>query len=92
MRLWEKGTGKPLGSPLSGQVRAVAFTPDGRRMLLGWASGSARLWEVPEPTRGDPERLRLWAQVVTGMELDDSGGVRVLNVKTWQERYQRLGK
>ncbi|HKB39130.1 MAG TPA: hypothetical protein VKD72_22010, partial [Gemmataceae bacterium] len=90
VRQWEATTGKPLGTPLPGQASAITFAPDGRRMLLGWTNGSARFWAVPEAMQGNPERLRLWAQVVTGMELDDYGALRVLDAKTWQERHRRL--
>ncbi|HEV8058368.1 MAG TPA: protein kinase, partial [Gemmataceae bacterium] len=36
-RLWSGITGKPIGEPLrcSGQVFAVAFSPDGKRILVG---------------------------------------------------------
>jgi tetratricopeptide (TPR) repeat protein len=34
--------------------------------------------------------MELWAQVLTGMELDEHDAVRVLNASTWQERRQRL--
>ena len=46
--------------------------------------------EVPAPVRGDAEAVRLWAEVLTGRELDEHGAVRVLDVPTWQERRQRL--
>jgi hypothetical protein len=39
---------------------------------------------------GDGEWLALWAQVLTGMELDDFGEIRVLDAATWQQRRQRL--
>jgi hypothetical protein len=42
--------------------------------------------------RGNPERLLLWVQVITGTELDESGQVRVLDAATWQERRQQLDK
>jgi hypothetical protein len=35
---------------------------------------------------GSVRQLVLWAQVITGMELDDDGIVRGLNGTTWQER------
>ena len=36
-RLWEAGTGKPLGDPLvhQGDVKAVAFAPDGNTIVTG---------------------------------------------------------
>ena len=40
--------------------------------------------------RGDPERIMLWAQVMTGLEVDELTAVRVLDAATWQQRHQRL--
>jgi hypothetical protein len=32
----------------------------------------------------------LWAQVITGLEVDELTAVRVLDAATWQQRRQRL--
>jgi tetratricopeptide (TPR) repeat protein len=47
---------------------------------------------VPTPLEGEVDRIVLWTQVMTGMELDDNGVVRVLDAETWQDRRQRLEK
>jgi hypothetical protein len=39
---------------------------------------------------GDPERITLWAQVLTGMELDEQGGAHLLDAPTWQQRREAL--
>jgi WD40 repeat protein len=90
-RVWEAATGKPLSIPLrhDGPVAPVAFSPDGRTVLTGSWQG-ARLWRLPAPVEGDVERLVLWTQVLTGMELDADGVARVLAAATWQERRRRL--
>ncbi len=36
-----------------------------------------------------PERILLWTQVITGMEVEH-GAIRVLDAKTWEERRRRL--
>jgi hypothetical protein len=84
---------KPLGPPLlhEGPVIAVAFSPDGRSLLTGSAQENAiRSWPVPVPIDGDAESLSLWLQTATGMEMDDAGGIRVLDARVWQEYRQRL--
>jgi len=70
-------------------VTAVAFNPDGTSMLTATRS-TAQLWPVPAQIRGDPEQVRLWTQVTSGLELDDDGFVRVLGAAAWQQRRQRL--
>jgi hypothetical protein len=37
--------------------------------------------------RGEPERIMLWTQVITGLEVDELTAVR--DAKTWQERRDR---
>jgi WD40 repeat protein len=90
-RLWDVATRRPIGPRLRhhGAVEIVAFSPDGR-MVLSAAGPTARLGSAPAPVQGDRNRLTLWAQVVTGLELDDDGEVRLLDAPTWGERRQRL--
>jgi WD40 repeat protein/tRNA A-37 threonylcarbamoyl transferase component Bud32 len=85
-RLWDVGTGKPLGTPLQhqGAVRAVAFGSDGKSILTGSFDNYARQWRIPLPVEGELERIRLWVQVLTSMELDDTGIVHVLDAATWE--------
>jgi WD40 repeat protein len=68
----------------------VAFSPDGKTGLTGSGDKAARLWRVPRPIEGDPERIILWAQVITGLELDEYGGTPGLDATTWEQRRQRL--
>jgi WD40 repeat protein/serine/threonine protein kinase len=90
-RLWDVTTGKPLGPPSRHQdwVHAVAFSRDGTTALTGSRTYIGRL-EVAAPVQGEVERIALWAQVITGMELDEGGTVRRLPASTWHERYRRL--
>jgi WD40 repeat protein len=90
-RLWDAATGKPLSMPLrhDGSVLRVAFSPDGQTVLTG-GGNQAHLWTPPAPVEGDVERVVLWTQVLTGLELDADGVARVLDGATWQQRRQRL--
>ena len=67
----------------------AAFRPDGRALLTATLH-RARLWAVPAPLAGEAERLRLWVEVSTGLELDASGAVIELDAQTWQQRRERL--
>jgi WD40 repeat protein len=89
-RLWDVATGKPLGAPLRQLVSALAFAPDGRRLVTGNADRTARFWDVPAPLGGDAAGLLLWAQVVTGAELDARGAVRGLDAPALQQRRQQF--
>jgi hypothetical protein len=73
----------------------VAFSPDGRSFLTSdpdfWkGEGDARLWDAPVPVEGEVERLVLWVQVLTRLELDRGGAARRLDDVTWQDRRSRL--
>ncbi|MCI0456950.1 MAG: hypothetical protein L0Z62_08225 [Gemmataceae bacterium] len=39
---------------------------------------------------GEPQRIALWVQVLTGMELDRDNVVHVLDARSWRERRERL--
>jgi len=68
----------------------VALSADGKLALTGSPDKTAHLWNVPQPIRGDPERIILWIQVITGLEVDELTAVHVLDAATWQQRRQRL--
>jgi len=91
-RLWDLATLKPVGPPLEHNPSwsNLAVSPDDSRILFYRLRG-ARVWQAPpRPLAGDRERIVCWAQVITGIELDSTGGINVLDVSTWQERRQRL--
>jgi WD40 repeat protein len=52
--------------------------------------GFDQLWPLPDPIKGDVERLTLWVQVLTARELDGGGSARELATATWHERRRRL--
>jgi WD40 repeat protein len=99
VRLWDAATGYPIGRPLlhRGPVRAVAFGPRPRdsvadgghwTLVTGSEDKTARVWEVPAPLSGSPDRIMLSLQVANGMILDDQGVAKALPPATW-ERLRR---
>ena len=96
VRLWNGANGTPLGAVLQhrGPVNRVVFSPDGKKVLTGSNDRTARLWTPPPAVLGDPNLVTLWAQIQTGMELDNEGTAQVLTRDDWQERrriFDQLG-
>src|SRR5262249_53182796 len=92
-RFWDASSGWPLGPVFAHAegVRCVAFDRDGRRAATGGKDGAVRQWRLPPPPmKGSPERIRLWAEVLTGMELAPQGAVRELAAAELEKRRQRL--
>jgi WD40 repeat protein/serine/threonine protein kinase len=88
-RLWEASSGRPLGEPLSHQgITSALFSPDGTGTLT-LSSADVRRWASPVPLRGTVERIKLWVEVNTGMELR-SERVEFLDQVGWARRYERL--
>ena len=91
-RLWHMASGRQIGSPLrhSGHIYALAFRPDGKVLLTGSLDRSAVFWKVPEPVEGSLERVRLWIESLTGMEMKDNDVVLPLELEQLHERRARL--
>jgi WD40 repeat protein len=91
-RFWDAATGKQCGPPLQHRslVGKVLFCPDGKTALTTGYGETARFWDVPEPVKGSVERILLWTNVITGMGLDDSGDVQVLNMAQWEKARRHL--
>jgi WD40 repeat protein len=70
-RLWQVGTGGPLGRVLwhPAEVRLATFSPGGRFVLTGGADGALRLWEVAE----DRPRAEVVERPVTAVAVRPDG-------------------
>jgi WD40 repeat protein len=92
-RFWDVATGKPLGAPLRhpDAVVSAAYTTDGTSVATACADRTARRWRTPPlPLAGDVQRIRLWVETLTGMELDDAGAVHDLAPEAVEQRRRQL--
>ena len=97
-QLWDASSLKPIGRPIrldkdwDARFCGLAFSPDGRTFLTSGFDKVPRLWRVPAPLGGEPERIRLWLELTAGQELDVGGALVPLDAKAWRERWERLQK
>jgi WD40 repeat protein/tRNA A-37 threonylcarbamoyl transferase component Bud32 len=93
-RLRDVFTGNPVGAPLPHyfEDRAVAFCDRGRRVFTVDRQKQVCIGDIPPPVDGTPERIALWVQVLTGLELDRDDVVHVLEAADWRERRARLAQ
>jgi WD40 repeat protein len=95
-QLWDVVTGRPIGPPWPHPdfARSVAFSPGGEFSLTlnGGDVGrdEARLWRIPAPVAGDAERIVLWVETITGIELDSNDAARALDDAAWRVRRRKL--
>jgi WD40 repeat protein/Flp pilus assembly protein TadD len=86
-QLWDVATRKPVGPPavLIGSIRAVTFTPDGKRCQCVAADGTVRRWPVPAPI-AEPDLTRLADRValMTGQRMDDNQGLDSVPADEWR--------
>ena len=40
----------------------------------------------------EAERLHVWTELLTGLELDEQGGMRFLDADEWEQRRARLAE
>jgi WD40 repeat protein len=90
IRFWDVALTRPLGPPLHYPgLCALGFQPDGRTAIAVNPSGF-RSFRVPAAVTAPPERLRLWAQTVTGFRMDAGGGVAWMAAEDWEQSRRQL--
>ena len=68
----------------------VATSADGRTLAVAGSEGRFVVWNSPAPLAGSLENIRLWVEVLAGMELDDRGVVNTLGPEAVRRRQEQL--
>ncbi len=93
VRQWDLTTSLSRGDPLllAGFIHAVSVNRNGTKVLIGCADKNAWLWNLTPVIGDEPERVRLWVQVRTGRQWDESSqSLRPLATSDWLARHERL--
>jgi hypothetical protein len=62
-------------------------------VITGSWDGTARFWDVAtERLPDDLERVANWVEVLTGLTLDDSGEIQILDRDGWLERREAVNR
>jgi WD40 repeat protein len=91
-QLWDAATGRPIGPPWEHQsgVFGIAFRPDGQSILTCSDDKTVRRWPARAPLTDSPEQLHQALAVLTGLELDPSGTMRLLTAAEWDSLRRQL--
>jgi WD40 repeat protein len=91
-RLWDRRTGKQIGSPFThrGSVNGVAFRRGGTMAVTASTDGTIQFWNLSAPMTGDTADLVVWAEVATGMTLNEEGVAQTISTSHWQKKRQYL--
>jgi tetratricopeptide (TPR) repeat protein len=94
VQIWDVATARPIGPPrmLRGPALGVAFERDGRSLLAVDDHGNVRTWALPEPPAEPVERLIGRLQARTGVELDATKEVAVVDSEEWRRRRGKSGE
>jgi WD40 repeat protein len=99
VHLWDVESCKPLARPMQYEtsvnneplmVKDAMFSPVGSAILFQCTDGTARLYHVPPPLPDEPARIRAWARVRSGFELDENSVPRQLSQAEWLQARQEL--
>jgi WD40 repeat protein/tetratricopeptide (TPR) repeat protein len=84
VRVWDVATGQLLGPPMhhSGMVTHAEFSPDGHRAVISSTSGLAQVLRFPGEPEHATSELGGLAKLVSGWQIDRSGGFEPLDAQT----------
>jgi WD40 repeat protein len=92
VRLWDVTTSKPIDAPLPhpAGVHGLAFAPNGGRLAAACLDGGIRLYPVPQEAAGSVEDINLRLEALTGLQLDPTGLIVVLDSESSEARLRTL--
>jgi tetratricopeptide (TPR) repeat protein/WD40 repeat protein/serine/threonine protein kinase len=92
VRVWDMAAATPVAPPLPLMVKpqALAVSPDGQTILAGCADQTARLWKRPPTIEGNEQKISLWTEVITGLELNADDRVEPLTEAVLEQRRLNL--
>ena len=74
---------------------AVAYSRGGNTVITGSRDGTARFWDVAtELLPDDLERVANWVEVLTGLTLDETDSIQILDNAAWlrgREKVEQQG-
>jgi WD40 repeat protein len=93
-QLWSPRISRCIGPPIlhPGVVLKVAIHPTGKFLATGGEDSTVRLWKLPSPVAGTAREVRLLVEVLTGEELDETGGLRLLSAEERETRTKVLAE
>jgi WD40 repeat protein len=93
LRFWNSVTGEPVGPTLQNEGAVTLLAPlSAREIVFGTSNGYTRHVPLPVARGGVPETLKLEAEVITCMTLDERGIVRRMDWSEWRDKKEELMK
>lgn len=88
-QIWDIVLRRPLGDlcKYNNQVVDIALSPDENTAVLADWNGYGVIWRLPQPIEGTPSEIRAWVELMTGMRLDEAGGIVPLTAAEWRDRH-----
>lgn len=95
IRFWDAATLDPVGPPRShmGGWPYLLFSQDGRQLVASnpTSDRQAELWDLSRPDLpGTDYDVQVWAELVTGWDLDGNGQVDAIGAAQWATRRTQL--
>ena len=91
LRLWDLATGEPISPPLphGDTIACVTISPDGNRVATSGRDGHVRVFDIPTDVHSRDE-LRQLSAIVSGVQLDESDNLIVVDESTFSEYWDEL--